>query len=239
MAYIGKQPTPVPLTSSDVADGIISNAKLAQDIISADTALGVAPADTDELLISDAGVLKRIDYSLLKSTPAHTLLQTITISSGTASADFTSNIDSTYKLYVFDIINLHPATDAQTVRVRFSQSSSFVTSSIYDHTFVRMDSNTGGHSDVRAENNDHFDIANNLDNASDASVSGRVFIYDPASTTFEKGAHWQTVYTNDGGPLGHTTGSGRLDSTTAVDGVQFYMGSGNIDSAVIKMYGVT
>ena len=70
--YIGKIPTPVPLTSSDVADGIISNAKLAQDIISADTALAVAPADTDEFLISDAGTLKRIDYSLIKAsnTPA-------------------------------------------------------------------------------------------------------------------------------------------------------------------------
>ena len=37
MAYIGKTPTVAPLTSSDVADGIITNAKLAQDIISAET----------------------------------------------------------------------------------------------------------------------------------------------------------------------------------------------------------
>lgn len=66
MGYIGKKPTPVPLTASDVTDGIISNAKLAQDIISAETALAVAPADTDEFLLSDAGTLKRIDYSLIK-----------------------------------------------------------------------------------------------------------------------------------------------------------------------------
>ena len=64
--YIGKKPTAAPLTSSDVADGIITNAKLAQDIISADTALGAEPADTDEFLVSDAGVLKRMDYSLIK-----------------------------------------------------------------------------------------------------------------------------------------------------------------------------
>ena len=66
MAYIGKKPTDAPLTSSDVADGIITNAKLAQDIISGDTALASEPADTDEFLVSDAGVLKRIDYSLIK-----------------------------------------------------------------------------------------------------------------------------------------------------------------------------
>ena len=72
MAYIGRQPTAAALTASDITDGIISNAKLAQDIISADTALGATPADTDELLVSDAGVLKRMDYSYIKAanTPA-------------------------------------------------------------------------------------------------------------------------------------------------------------------------
>ena len=49
-----------------VSDGTITNAKLAQDIISGETALASAPADTDEFLVSDAGTLKRIDYSLIK-----------------------------------------------------------------------------------------------------------------------------------------------------------------------------
>ena len=66
MGFIGKKPTAAPLTSSDVADGIITNAKLAQDIISGDTALGATPADTDEFLVSDAGTLKRVDYSYIK-----------------------------------------------------------------------------------------------------------------------------------------------------------------------------
>ena len=65
MAFIGKQPTPSPLTASDITDGIITNAKLAQDIISAETELATAPADTDEFLISDAGTLKRLDASLV------------------------------------------------------------------------------------------------------------------------------------------------------------------------------
>lgn len=75
MSYIGKTPTPAPLTANDITDGIIStskladtsvtNAKLNADLISAETELATAPADTDELLISDAGVLKRIDASLV------------------------------------------------------------------------------------------------------------------------------------------------------------------------------
>ena len=75
MSYIGKTPTPAPLTANDITDGIIStskladtsvtNAKLNADLISAETELATSPADTDELLISDAGVLKRIDASLI------------------------------------------------------------------------------------------------------------------------------------------------------------------------------
>lgn len=42
MGYIGKKPTPVPLTASDVTDGIITSAKIADGTIaSADLATGV------------------------------------------------------------------------------------------------------------------------------------------------------------------------------------------------------
>jgi len=65
MAYIGQKPADKPLSASDLEDGLITNSKLAQDIISAETELATAPADTDEFLISDAGTLKRIDASLV------------------------------------------------------------------------------------------------------------------------------------------------------------------------------
>jgi len=70
MAYIGSKPADKVLTASDITDGVVSNAKLAQDIISGETALASEPADTDEFLVSDAGTLKRIDYSLIKGSTA-------------------------------------------------------------------------------------------------------------------------------------------------------------------------
>ena len=53
-------------------DGSVGSSQVAASIITGQTALGATPADTDELLISDAGTLKRVDYSYLKSanTPA-------------------------------------------------------------------------------------------------------------------------------------------------------------------------
>jgi len=44
----------------------VTAAKINNDIISGATALTAEPADTDEFLVSDAGTLKRIDYSLIK-----------------------------------------------------------------------------------------------------------------------------------------------------------------------------
>ena len=44
----------------------VTAAKINNDIISGSTELASEPADTDEFLVSDAGTLKRIDYSLIK-----------------------------------------------------------------------------------------------------------------------------------------------------------------------------
>jgi len=54
------------------SDDTVTAAKLNNDVISGQTALTSAPDDTDELLISDAGTIKRIDVSLVggKNTPA-------------------------------------------------------------------------------------------------------------------------------------------------------------------------
>ena len=46
--------------------GSVTGSTLADDVISGQSALGAEPADTDEFLVSDAGVLKRVDYSYIK-----------------------------------------------------------------------------------------------------------------------------------------------------------------------------
>ena len=56
MAYIGNKPANKAVVASDLDPAVITG----------QTALAVAPADTDEFLVSDAGTLKRIDYSLIK-----------------------------------------------------------------------------------------------------------------------------------------------------------------------------
>jgi len=55
LAYIGNKPANKAVVASDLDPAVITG----------QTALAVAPADTDEFLISDAGTLKRLDASLI------------------------------------------------------------------------------------------------------------------------------------------------------------------------------
>src|SRR5210317_1194213 len=57
--------------TAQLASTSVTSAKLNNDIISGTTALASEPDDTDEFLVSDAGTLKRIDYSLIKASPAN------------------------------------------------------------------------------------------------------------------------------------------------------------------------
>jgi len=58
------------VTEAKIADGAVESEHLNNNIISGQTELASEPADTDEFLVSDAGTLKRIDYSHIKATAA-------------------------------------------------------------------------------------------------------------------------------------------------------------------------
>ena len=71
--YLGKA-----VQTVNPPSGSVGSSQVAASIITGQTALGATPADTDELLISDAGTLKRVDFSYLKqaNTPAFWVGQT-------------------------------------------------------------------------------------------------------------------------------------------------------------------
>jgi hypothetical protein len=87
------------ITAAMVSANAVTGAKLNTDVISAQTALTSSPADTDELLISDAGTLKRIDVSLVggKNTPAFMAKQT-----GTQNINNTTWTKVQFNAEVFD-----------------------------------------------------------------------------------------------------------------------------------------
>ena len=55
------------IVTGGIADDAVSEEHLDATAITGSTELAATPADTDEILISDAGTLKRIDFSHIKN----------------------------------------------------------------------------------------------------------------------------------------------------------------------------
>ena len=89
------------------SDNTVSASKLTNDIISGQTELATSPATTDEILISDAGTLKRIDYNLI--TPRN-IIQTVV--SGTQAVGSTSLTDLTNAT-----LNITPASTSSKILI--------------------------------------------------------------------------------------------------------------------------
>ena len=225
------------LQTVNPAGGSVGSSQIAAEMITGQTALAATPADTDELLISDAGTLKRIDYSYLKSDPTHVLLSTTTASSS-ATVDISSNINSTYKVYMIEIINMHIATNDTTLRMRFFQGGSVDTGG-YDYAFQTVANNTTSTGHYQATNEDYIEMTYAQQQQNEADLSGRILIYNPADTTFNTNCVFNLVYQVDGDNCRMADGCGRIEQTEAVDGVRLYMSSGNIDSGTFKLYGIT
>ena len=76
------------------SDDTVTASTVNNDFISGQTALTSAPADTDEFLVSDAGTIKRIDYSLIKGGGITVADQFRVTANITSNADpITSNIE--------------------------------------------------------------------------------------------------------------------------------------------------
>ena len=174
------------------------------------------------------------------------LITTNTISSGVSSSSFTSNINSTYDTYVFKFINIHPASDGVKFSVNFRDGSSAFDATKTTTFFSALHSEADGTPQLLfetgqdiAQGTGYQNLVNDVGNGADESVSGEMFLFSPSSTTFVKhfisrvNSYHNSNITQDNSVAGY------CNVTAAIDGVDFKMTSGNIDSGVIKMYGLS
>jgi len=173
------------------------------------------------------------------------------ISTQTASSDstisFTSGLDSTYKEYIFKFYNVHP--DGGTGR-HFSFQGSTDGGSSYGvnitSTFFQADHNEAdttanltyeGGKDL-AQSTSFQRVLSSITANADDSGSGTLHIFEPSSTTFAKhfiatGTLVADAYVNANYVAGY------FNTTSAIDAIQFKFDSGNIESGVIKLYGIS
>ena len=174
------------------------------------------------------------------------LITTNTISSGVSSSSFTSNIDNTYDTYLFKFINIHPATDSQHLQVNFRDGSSAFDATKTTTAWYAYHDEAGSSTDLTyltnldlAQSTSYQSISGTVGNLNDESFSGEMFLFSPSSTTFVK--HFLvrgSTYSQDD-LVAQMYFAGYCNVTAAIDGVDFKFGSGNIDSGIIKMFGLS
>ena len=195
-----------------------------------------------------SGVTTLIDNGTLDAavpTGKMTLLATQT-ASASATISFTSGIDSTYDSYVFKFYDIHPSDESGKFSFQGSTDggSSYgvtITSTFFFSFHNESDSATGlsyqGASDL-AQSTAFQPLSDNIGADNDQAGSGELKIFSPSSTTFVKHfiARTNSYSASDYSVDGYA--SGYFNSTSAINAVQFKFSSGNIDSGIIKLYGI-
>jgi hypothetical protein len=175
---------------------------------------------------------------------AMVLLSTQT-ASGSASLSFTSGIDSTYGEYIFKFYNINPATDAAIFSFQVNASGQSGYNETITSTFFRAEHNqTGADSALgyiadsdQAEGTAYQYLVYSIGSGADENAAGELHLFNPASTTYAKhfysrfNAYHASNYSSD------YYAGGYVNTTSAIDDIQFKMTSGNFDGE-IKMWGV-
>jgi hypothetical protein len=155
-------------------------------------------------------------------------------------------LDSTYAEYIFYFVNIHPQTENAVFEYNFTTDGSNwnVTKTTVAWRAFQNENGSGGVLDYQgakdlAQGTGFQPITWDVENDNDASTSGELFVFSPASTTFVKHFMHRSngMHSNPACFTNFTTGY--CNTTSAVTGVQFKMSSGNIDAGDIFLHGLT
>jgi len=180
-----------------------------------------------------------------------TLIKTLTSDGSDSDLSFVDGsddvtLDSTYPIYVFKFINIHPETDG----AKFQFNMSIDTGSNYNvtktttffHAFhAEDDSSTilayAAARDLAQSTSDQV-LLWEADNDADSSVCGQLYLFSPSSTTFVKHFLSTTNGVTNSATSGNQYVAGYGNTTSAVDAVQFKMSADEIQGGKIKLFGI-
>jgi len=183
------------------------------------------------------------------------LIKTITLSSAAATIDFLNGasdvvFDGTYPTYKFVFTNMHPAATDPSFgfQVDVGTATSYA-QTITSTTFTAQAREDGDSGQASVAYQGGYDLAQgtglqqligNILNSNDHGVSGELTIFSPSSGTFIKHFISKANTLENANPpvMSSFHGAGYVNTATALTRIRFKMGSGNIASGVIKLYGI-
>jgi len=185
--------------------------------------------------------------SLVNGAMTHIKTLTASSSATLSFVDGSSDVvlDSTYPIYVFKFINIHPATDGSQFQIGFRDGGSDYDATKTTTFFQAYHQESGGSSGIQyataldlAQSTSFQNITGDLGNQNDECGSGIVYLFDPSNTTFVKHFLTAEIAQQNNEQAVSVSTAGYCNVTAAIDAVQFKMSSGNIDSGTIKLYGL-
>jgi len=156
-------------------------------------------------------------------------------------------LDSTYPIYLFKFINIHPETDGVDFQVNFRDGGSsydaIKTTTLFGAYQAENDSEAGlpydtGRDLAQSTAVQPLNSNGSLGNGNDECASGELWLFSPSSTTYVKHFISKLNYYNSGDYSINSFMAGYCNVTAAIDGVQFTASSDNIDAGTIKLYGI-
>ena len=177
-------------------------------------------------------------------------IKTITASND-ANVDFehgTSSVvfDSTYPVYLFKFINVHPVTNNVTLQfqangVGETGFNETITSTSFRSYHTEDDNHTGLEYQTGSDQGNgtgYQNLHGGNSNANDSGACGDLFIFNPSSTTYVKHFLGMLSCTEQNPAADQAYIGGYFNTTTALDTIIFKFSSGNIDSGTFKLYGI-
>ena len=223
----------------------VTEAKLNDDAISGQGARGAEPADTDEFLVSDAGVLKRVDYSYIKDSGAGlTKLASTEVTSGTAAIVFDSSVVTAYDNYYIVVNGIKTASSAANGAIMFStdNGSNFIGRAKFVAAYKDLNGGTvgGAHAGTFSLNS----VTNPVmwDNHATEPLCGHFYFYNCNPTTdntYSVHCGYIASYTNQVGTEYQQNGAVMYDVTAGqqINYFKVVNATQNIDEGRATLYG--
>jgi len=231
--------------TSALSDASVTSAKIADDAVGSD-ALNNTGVSAGRYTITqiDVDAQGRItsaangsDTSLIWNQ-----IQTQTITSATATVEFTSGINTTYKLYAFSLQDLNMSTGNAEYFIRVSDDGGATfKASAGDYQFVHTSqgANNANLSLQRSTAAAQMQFANDMGELADEGLSGVIYMHSPASTSGATYFTHNIAGRDTAGVFKSLVGGGSFHSVSAIDAVQFLLSSGTIDKGTITLYGIS
>lgn len=184
----------------------------------------VAPGSSGNVLTSNGTTWA----SANPSTGALFLLATVN-AAGAATANFTTQITSTYDMYMITAQGVSLGSGANYAAMRFFVNSVIRTTS-YGLAALYMDS-SAGILNRGVNNQDRMDFTN----ATNLNVGGVFYIYKGNTVD-----HPTTTFNISGGdtPAVSYLGGGTLNANVQINGIRLFTQGGVFDSAIFRLYGI-